>query len=45
MDHVAIDLGAKKSQICVRGADGQILEEKRWPTKDLDTYLAGRPTS
>jgi transposase len=45
MDHVAIDLGAKKSQICVRGADGQILEEKRWPTKDLDTYLAARPTS
>ena len=29
----------------MRGADGQILEEKRWPTKDLDTYLAGRPTS
>ena len=45
MEHVAIDLGARKSQICVRNADGQILEEKRWPTKDLDTYLAGRPTS
>ena len=45
MDHVAIDLGAKKSQICVRGADGQILEEKRWPTGDLEKYLAGRPTS
>ena len=45
MDHVAIDLGAKKSQICVRGADGQILEEKRLPTSDLETYLAGRPTS
>jgi transposase len=45
MDHVAIDLGAKKSQICVRAADGQILEEKRWPTGDLETYLAGRPTS
>jgi transposase len=45
MDHVAIDLGAKKSQICVRSADGQILEEKRWPTRDLKGYLAGRPTS
>jgi transposase len=45
MEHVAIDLGARTSQICVRSADGQILEEKRWPTKDLDTYLAGRPTS
>jgi hypothetical protein len=45
IDHVAIDLGAKKSQICVRGADGRILEEKRWPTGELETYLAGRPTS
>jgi len=45
MDHVAIDLGAKKSQICVRSADGRILEEKRWPTGELGTYLAGRPTS
>src|SRR5262245_11384316 len=45
MDHVAIDLGAKKSQICVRSADGRILEEKRWPTGDLEEYLAGRPTS
>jgi transposase len=45
MDHVAIDLGAKKSQICVRSADGQILEEKRWPTGELGQYLAGRPTS
>ena len=45
MDHVAIDLGAKKSQICVRAADGRILEEKRWPTGELETYLAGRPAS
>jgi transposase len=45
MEHVAIDLGSKKSQICVRGADGRILEEKRWPTGDLETYLAGWPKS
>ena len=45
MDHVAIDLGAKKSQICVRGADGRIIEEKRWPTGDLESFLASRPTS
>ena len=32
MDHVAIDLGSRKSQICVRSADGQIVEEKRWDT-------------
>ena len=45
MDHVAIDLGAKKSQICVRDADGRIVEERRWPTGDLESYLASRPTS
>ena len=30
MDHVAIDLGSRKSQICVRAADGQIVDERRW---------------
>src|SRR5258708_7230906 len=45
MDHVAIDLGSKKSQICVRNAEGQILEEKRWDTADLKGYLATRPRS
>ena len=28
MDHVAIDLRARKSQICVRSANGEIVEEK-----------------
>jgi transposase len=45
MDHVAIDLGGRESQICVRSADGQILEETRWPTKDLKKYLGRRPPS
>jgi transposase len=45
MDHVAIDLGARKSQICVRSPDGQIVEEKRLETWDLKHYLAGRPKS
>jgi transposase len=45
MDHVAIDLGSKKSQICVRSADGQIVEEKRWETAELKRYLATRPQS
>ena len=45
MDHVAIDLGARKSQICVRDSEGEILEEKRWETWDLKRYLAGRPKS
>lgn len=45
MDHVAIDLGARKSQICVRSADGQIVDERRWDTLELRRYLAERPRS
>ncbi len=32
MEHLAIDLGGKESQICVRGSDGQIVEERRCRT-------------
>lgn len=45
MEHVAIDVGARKSQICVRSSEGEILEEKRWETWELKSYLAGRPKS
>jgi transposase len=45
MDHVAIDLGGRESQICVRSSDGRILEEERRATKSLGKYLSGRPKS
>jgi transposase len=45
MEHVAIDLGGRESQVCVRAADGKVLEEKRWPTRRLAEYLRGRPSS
>jgi transposase len=45
MEHVAIDLGGRESQVCVRGADGRILEEKRWFTQELPAYLQARPKS
>jgi len=45
MEHVAIDLGGRESQVCVRSADGTILDERRWPTRKLGEYLAGRPPS
>lgn len=45
MDHIAIDLGGKESQICVRRPDGQIVEECRWATKDLKKYLERRERS
>lgn len=45
MDHLAIDLGGKESQICVRRSDGQILEERRCRTATLPAYLASRSPS
>lgn len=45
MEHIAIDLGGRESQICVRDASGQILEERRYPTPRLGTYLKRRPHS
>lgn len=45
MEHLAIDLGGRESQICVRCGDGQIVEERRCRTAALATYLAGRPRS
>ena len=40
MEHVAIDLGGRESQICVRSSDGKIQEERRWAT-----HLCERPCS
>jgi transposase len=45
MEHLAIDLGGRESQICVRSSGGTILEEQRWPTPALKRYLQGRPQS
>lgn len=41
MKHVAIDLGSRESQICVREADGTIVEEGKYPTKKLPSMMAG----
>lgn len=45
MEHVAIDLGGRESQVCVRAEDGTILEERRWPTRRLGEFLGQRPPS
>src|SRR5260370_38214144 len=45
MDHVAIDWGAKQSQICVRAGSGEIIDARRVPTAQLAEYLARRPPS
>lgn len=39
MNHVAIDLGSQESQICVRQADGMILQEGKHPTRKLAALL------
>jgi transposase len=45
MDHVAIDLGGRESQICVRRADGTVVEQRRLRTGELPAYLQGRAMS
>jgi transposase len=40
MNHVAIDLGGRESQICLRSGDGRILQEERRSTLGLQKYLA-----
>ncbi len=42
MEHIAIDLGSRESQICIRNDQGEILEERRHPTARLGRYLAKR---
>lgn len=42
MEHIAIDLGARESQICVRNDRGEIVDERRYATARLSSYLAKR---
>lgn len=42
MEHIAIDLGGRESQVCVRNADGQIVEERRVATDRLRGFLRKR---
>jgi transposase len=39
MNHVAIDLGGRESQICIRTPNGEIAEEKKVPTRRLPALL------
>ena len=45
MEHLAIDLGGKESQVCARLPDTTIVLERRWKTGTLEKLLAGRPHS
>ncbi len=39
MEHLALDLGGRESQVCLRAADQSILREARVPTKQLEEEL------
>lgn len=45
MEHIAIDLGGRESQICVRNERGKILKEQRSATSDLRRIFKDRPSS
>jgi transposase len=40
VNHVAIDLGSKESQVCIRDKDGKILVEKKHPTRKLGAWMS-----
>jgi len=45
MEHLAIDIGGRESQICVRTATGEITSEKRLRTADLPKLFEQREPS
>ena len=45
MEHVAIDLGGRESQVCIRDCEGQILLEGKHFTTKLENLLKKRPPS
>jgi transposase len=45
MEHVAIALGSRESQVCVRDERGQILLERKVATARLPAYLSKQPRS
>lgn len=42
MQHIAIDLGGRESQVCVRSATGEIVEESKQPTSKLERFFRER---
>jgi len=45
MQHAAIDLGSKESQICIRQPDGTIVEERKLATRKLTELIKTWPAS
>lgn len=45
MEHLAIDIGGRESQICLRSPSGEITQEKKVRTQDLPKLFASLPPS
>ncbi len=45
MQHVAIDLGGRESQVCIRNVEGQILLEQKVLTSTLGNFFKRQPHS
>ena len=45
MEHIAIDLGSRESQLCIRSAQNEVLLERRVATRSLRSALKKRPPS
>lgn len=45
MEHYAIDLGGRESQICIRDEQGQVVQERRVRTTELGRLLSKRAPS
>jgi transposase len=45
MQHIAIDLGGRESQACIRAADGTILHESKLATMSIESFLRRQPPS
>ena len=45
MEHVAIDLGGRESQVCIRSEKGEVLMERKVATSSLSSLLERRPKS
>jgi transposase len=39
MNHVAVDLGSRKSHVCVRSPDGHVMQEAKVETRALKTFF------
>lgn len=45
MEHIAIDLGSRESQVCIRQETGKLVAERKVRTRDLGRVLGRRPAA